>query len=198
MKHVILFLVFTSFVIPLESQAQDQLFGDTLKKDTLAIRLQEAILMALEKNPTVTIQRLSPKIANTYSGEQASVYDPVLTISANKDETKLQRFLGSRPEPFEMTSERRQYDLSLTQALPTGTEISASTSISASISSIYSDQYTGDVGISVTQSLLQGFGVGYNLANLRRAKIDVEISLLELKGIAEQLVADVERSYWDR
>jgi outer membrane protein TolC len=70
-------------------------------------------------------------------------------------------------------------------------------SISGTISSIYTDQYTGDIGLTITQSLLRGFGIGYNLAYLRKAKVDVEISRLELKAIAEQVTAAVEQAYWD-
>ena len=96
-----------------------------------------------------------------------------------------------------MTTERIQYDLSLSQALPTGTTVSADASIGGSISSIYTDQYSGHVGLTITQSLLKGLGLGYNMANLRKARIDVEISQLELKAVAEQTTADVETAYWD-
>jgi len=198
MKRIILLAVFTfQLLFPLKSGAENHLSSDIAKTDTLAMRLQEAILMALERNPTVTIQRLDPEIAKTYSREQGSVFDPELLISASRSETKLQRFLGSRPDPFEMTSERLQYDLSISEVLPTGTMIAANASISGSISSIYTDQYTGDVGMTITQSLLKGFGIGSNLANLRQAKIDVKISRLELKAIAEQVTANVEQAYWD-
>ncbi len=171
--------------------------NDSTKTDTLKIHLQDAILLAMESNPTLAVERLNPAIARTYSREQSAVFDPTLALSADKSETKMQRFLGSRPDPFELTSERLQYDISLTEALPTGTVVAANASISGSISSIYSDQYSGDIGISVTQSLLRGIGTGYNLANLRKARIDVDISKLELKAIAEQLTADVEKAYWD-
>ncbi|UCE18251.1 MAG: TolC family protein [Gemmatimonadota bacterium] len=195
MKRVLLFFAFAVQALwPVTSETENQGLTPT---DTLALRLQESVLIALENNPTVTIQRLNPEIAETYSREERADFDPDLSLSASRSETKQQRFLGSRPDPFEMTTERLQYDLSVTEKLPTGTEITAEASISGSISSIYTDQYTGTIGLSVTQSLLRGFGIGNNLANLRRAKIDVDISLLELEAVAEQVVADVERAYWD-
>jgi outer membrane protein len=165
--------------------------------DTLAIRLQQAISLALERNPTVAIERLGPEIARTYSREEAAEFHPRLTFDAGKSRSKVERFLGSQPEPFELTTDRLQYGLSLTQELPTGTSISADASVSGSISSIYTDQYVGQIGMTVTQSLLKGLGRGYNMANLRKARIDVEISRLELKAVAEQIVADVEQGYWD-
>ena len=198
MKRILLLFAFAGqSLFPVTSGAEHQMSNSLKTADTLALRLQESVLIALENNPTVTIQRLSPEIAETYSRGERAVFDPSLSLTASRSETKQQRFLGSRPDPFEMTSERRQYDLSVTEKLPTGTEISAEVSITGSISSIYTDQYTGTIGLTVTQSLLRGFGIGNNLANLRKTRIDVDISLLELEAMAEQVVADVEKAYWD-
>jgi len=179
-----------------EEGNEQNLFHQLHQADTLKIDLQEAILTALEHNPSVSIQRLQPKIAKTWVKEQGAIYDPTISASANKTKTKQQRFLGSRPDPFELTSDRSQYDVGISQNLPTGTTISANASMSASLSSIYTDQFSGNVGITVTQALLQGFGLGTNLANLRKARIDYEISKAELKGVAEEIIASVEKAYW--
>ena len=184
-------------VLPRAGGAEQSLAATGGGGDTLALGLQQAILLALERNPTVAIQRLEPEIAETYSREEQAAFEPELTVSASRSEAKTQRFLGSRPEPFEMTSEQLQYAASLSGQLPTGTVLSADAEVRGSISSIYSDQYSGYIGMTITQSLLQGFGIGYNLANLRKANIDLEISRLELKAVAENVTADVERAYWD-
>lgn len=173
------------------------LVSQKTQNDTLRIRLQEAVLLALERNPDMAIQRLDPNIAKSYADEERSVFDPILSASATRDETKLQRFLGSRPDPFEMTTTRTQYNIGLSESLPTGTSISADVSLSGSISSIYTDQFSGNIGFTITQSLLQGFGIGVNLAELRKARLDMEISQQELKAVAEELVANVEKAYWD-
>jgi len=169
----------------------------SVENDARQISLVDAIMTALENNHTVSIQRLQPQIAKTYVREQSGNFDPELAVSVTRNQTKLQRFLGSRPDPFEMTTDRSQYDASLTEILPTGTSISASASMLSSLSSIYSDNFSGSVGVTITQSLLQGFGTGVNLANLRKANIDFEISKLELKAVAEQVVSSMEQAYWD-
>ena len=165
--------------------------------ETLEITLVDAIFLGLERNPTVTIQRLEPQIAKSYVDEHRAAFDPTLTLSGNKSQDKTQRFLGSRPDPFEMTSDRFQYNLSISEMLPTGTSIVADATMNGSASSIYSDQYTGSIGLTITQSLLRGFGPGVNLADLRKARLDLDISNAELKGIAEQLVSDIETAYWE-
>ena len=151
--------------------------------DFFQISLQDAILLALERNPTVTIQRLQPEVAKSFANEQREVFDPGITITANQSRTKLQRFLGGLQNPVDMSWNRSQYNLEISETLPTGTTISARTSMTGSKSSYYSDLFSGIVGVSVTQSLLQGFGIKANLANLRKANIDVEISKAELKAL---------------
>ena len=163
-------------------------------QDTLRIHLQDAVLTALERNPDMSIQRLNPSIAKSYVDEARAEFDPVLTASAMRDESKAQRFLGPSPEPFELTSERTEYAAGLSQTLPTGTELSVDASITGSESSIYTSEYSGNVSLTVTQPLLRGFGFGANLADLRKARVDLEISRSELKGMAERLVADTEKA----
>lgn len=198
MRCLIIFLgLIVGFSEVAASSGLNPLFTRQTRNDTLRIRLQEAILLALERNPDMAIQRLDPGVVKTYADEERSLFDPVLTASATRDENKLQRFLGSRPEPFEMTTTRTQYDIGLSETLPTGTSVWADVSLSGSISSIYTDQFSGNIGLTITQSLLQGFGTGFNLAGLRKARLDMEISREELKAVAEQLVADVEKAYWD-
>jgi outer membrane protein TolC len=155
--------------------------------DTLRIGLRDAVFMALERNPTVTIQRRTPDIAGTFASEERAGFDPTINVSGSRSRTKAQ---------LELT-DRSSLDLEVSTLLPTGTTISADAAMDGSVSNLYTDQYSGRMGVTITQALLQGFGVGPNLARLRKARIDIEISEAELKGVAEQLVADVERAYWE-
>ena len=166
-------------------------------RETYPISIRNAMILALERNPAVAIQRLDTDVTETMSSEQRSEFDPSISATVDQSQTKLQRFLGTRPDPVAMTWDRSNYNFDITQVLPTGTTLSASASMTGSVSSLYTDQFSGIVGVSVTQSLLRGFGVGPSLANLRKAKIDVEISKSELQGVAERLISDVEKAYWN-
>ena len=62
-------------------------------------------------------------------------------------------------------------ELGLSQYLPTGTEIGIALSTQQSWSDLYSeDLFESRLGMSVTQALLKGAGLGYNLATLRQAR----------------------------
>ncbi|MBN1627787.1 MAG: TolC family protein [Deltaproteobacteria bacterium] len=161
------------------------------------VGIQDSILKALENNPTVTIQRIQSQITSASVEEQRAAFDPELSVVANKSKTKTEAQLGTRPEPLQLTTERSRISVAISETLPTGTTLSLSSDMSGSVSSLYTDQASGSLQLSVTQSLLRGFGTGPNLASLRKAKIDVDISQAELKTVAENLVAGVERAYWD-
>jgi outer membrane protein len=193
-----LFLVFSSAASP-GKQVED-IYGDIFKDlsngQSFDVTIQDSILKALENNPTVTIQRLQSQITSTSVQEQRAQFDPEFTVSANHSETKTEAQLGIRPEPLQLTTERSRVSIGISETLPTGTTLDLNANISGSISSLYTDQAVGNLEISLTQSLLQGFGTGTNLASLRKAKIDVDISQAELKAVAENLVASVEKAYW--
>lgn len=164
--------------------------------DSLKIHLQDAVLFGLENNPTVRIQRLDQQVSQTLADEQRAVFDPQISADGQKSESKSLRRLGAQRTPFELLDERFDFSLEVSERLPTGTTISLNTGMSGSVSNLYTDQYTGNLGMTITQSLLQGFGPAANLANLRRARLDVEISAEELKAVAENVTAAIEKAYW--
>ncbi len=174
------------------------LFSEAIKfTDTLKISLHDAVLMGLENNSTVIIQRLEPIVAETYKEESRAEFDPVINAEGHKSSNKYQRCLGSQSKPFDLKDEQFDFAIDISEKLPTGTSISLNTGMNGSVSNLYTDQYVGNLGLTISQSLLQGFGLPANLANLRRAKLDTEISVSELKAIAEYITAEIEKSYWD-
>ncbi len=196
----ILFLFLVFFSASSRGEQPDDISGDIFKDlsngQSFDVTIRDSILNALENNPTVTIQRLQSQITYTSVEEQRAQFDPQVTVSANQSKTKTEAQLGVRPEPIQLTMERSKVSIGLSETLPTGTTLDLNAGISGSISSLYTDQAIGNLEIKLTQSLLQGFGTGTNLASLRKAKIDVDISQEELKAVAENLVASVEKAYW--
>ncbi len=187
-----------------EDPSDQNPFQQLQKTDTLKIDLQEAILMALEHNPSLSIQRLQPKIARTIVKEEGAIFDPKISASATKTEGKRQGFISREIAPAITSYDGLQYGLDVSETLPTGTTIAPYVTEVKSLrrteqgtNTLYQDQFTGSVGIKITQALLQGFGLGTNLASLRQAKLDYEISKAELKGVAEEIIASAEKAYWD-
>lgn len=169
-------------------------FRELAGRDTLRLELPEAIAWALDHNPTVTIERREPDKARSQVREQGALWDPVLTAGGSQGKGKV-------PSPASSTgAENRNtaaLSAGLSQALPTGTAITAGLALSRSVSSLYSDQAAGTMELTITQALLRGGGPAAGLAGLRKAALDVRISQEELQAVAEEVVAAVEKGYWD-
>ena len=196
---IILFciLVSTTRVFSADSLAVNLFTGEKQYPDTMRIRLHDAIFMGLKNNPAVTIERLNPDIMNTFVREERAAFDPELSANGQKSEVKSLRRLGAQRTPFDLRDKRFDVEVQLSEDLPTGTSIAVGSGMTGSVSNLYTDQFTGNLNVTITQSLLQGFGFGANLARLRQAQLDLEISRTELKGVAETITAEIEKSYWD-
>jgi outer membrane protein len=203
-RHIIAAMLSASFLFfsatPSWSEEYDNppegIFKGLSGGEVFNVGIKDSILRALENNPTVTIQRLNSEITSTSVKEQRAAFDPQVTVTGNKSNTKTEAQLGTRPEPIQLTTERTRLSISISETIPTGTTLTLNSNITGSVSSLYTDQAIGNIEISITQSLLQGFGTGANLASLRKAKLDVDISQEELKAFSENLVSRVEKAYW--
>ncbi|MBN2297501.1 MAG: TolC family protein [Deltaproteobacteria bacterium] len=161
----------------------------------LEITVQDAILLALENNRSLKVERFGPPIKRTAEEEARSAFDPVLSGEDTRSREKIDND-SSRPE--QSMASGIDARLGVSGYLPTGTDIALELSTNESWSHLYSDElYESRLGLSVTQALLKGAGLGVNLAALRQARLDTAATLFELRGFAETLVAQVEETYWD-
>ncbi len=89
-------------------------------------------------------------------------------------------------------------NVTLSQPLPTGTQVYVSSGYGRNQSSQLTDSaYSGDWSVGITQALLRGFGNDVNLVSLRTARNNAAISDYALRNFTLQLVAQVETAYWD-
>jgi outer membrane protein TolC len=160
----------------------------------LELTVTEAILVALEGNRALALEKLGAQISRTYLQTERAAFDPALSaeVSRSRDVTE------DGSSPGRSVSDRTSAGVGADAYLPTGTSVELSAETDVTDSSAYSDDVVGTrVGLSVTQSLLAGAGLGVNLVGLRQARLDLLSSQYELRGFAEALVADVEGTYWD-
>ena len=172
-------------------------FGnDAAPKDTLKLSLKDALTKAMKDNPLVKIERINTEVASSVLGENYYAYEPRVKLSYGMSERS-----GGPP-----LSESHEATLSISEYLPTGTNIevwtgasplSPSSRISSSSAIPPSSAYQNSIGLTLTQSLLQGLSPSANLAPLRKARIDVSIREEELAAYAQRLLGDTERAYWD-
>ncbi|MBN2060085.1 MAG: TolC family protein [Deltaproteobacteria bacterium] len=173
--------------------------GISGKRDvkTIPFRLsvQEAVLMALENNRALDVERFNPAIQKTYEDQELAVFDPKIkagvSISREEDHPLGQLLTSSSG------SSAKDVDLSVSEFLPYGTDISIGIDAGRTSSDRFERRYESRAGLSITQALLKGRGTDENLATLRQARLNTSFSEFELRGFTEALVSDVETSYWE-
>ena len=155
--------------------------------EPLSITVDQAVLMALENSPAFAIERMNPDIRRAGEQRLMADFDPTISNTVSASNSKSSSDTKSRSASDE---------LSLSQKLRAGAEVT----ISLNGSTSGGDTETSDsarLGLSLSQPLARGAGADVNLASLRSARLDTQISLYELEGTAETLIAQVEQACWD-
>lgn len=165
----------------------------------LTIDIPKAILLALEHNASLAVERVNPEIQRTVVDEERAAFEPVLSGNVAPRRSVADRLsrAGSGIDRS-TTVDSLTGTVSLTKPFASGTTVGLSGSTSYTDSSLYSDTFTSTrLGVTVTQALLRGLDLQANLARVDQARLDTRISEYELRGFTEILVAQVESTFWD-
>ena len=171
----------------------------------LRLTLAQAVLLCFQRDSSLQVRTLDPRIAAEAIALPRAAFDPQLQLDAQRaqDRSSSPQTTISTPEgPIavaESSSSSRidTYSAQLNQLLPTGTQLSLGV---ATVRQIIDDQppfFTTRPFASITQALLQGASLSANLASLRIARLQLDISRYEFRGFAESLLAQLEDAYWD-
>jgi outer membrane protein TolC len=181
---------------PIDQQKEAPL--RVISTDPLQITITEAILLALENNRALVVERLNPSIQQTVEDEERSVFDPEINAEISAGQIEGERLARSGPVTEDFTTDTAEGIISLEQFFPTGTTVALEGSSQMTNSSLYANSfYSARLGMTITQALLRGYGSEINLANLQQARLDTRMSEYELRGFTASLLAQVERTYWD-
>ena len=154
--------------------------------------VEDAIFEALDNNRSLAVERLNPQIRRTAEQEALAVFDPILTagMTYSRERTNL--------VPTTQVAEGVDAQVGARTFLPTGTTVQVDGTTSVLQGDFgQDDAWTSRAELTATQALLQGAGLGVNLVSVRQARIDILTSQYELRGFAQDLVAQVEETYWD-
>jgi len=189
----------TAVHMRLESAGQpEEITTRKVPPGPLKVTITEAILLCLENNRSLVVQRLDPSIQQTFEDQERAVFDPATSVDASAGKVKGERLANSGSETEDFTTDAAEGIISLEQYFPTGTRVALEAGTQMSDSSFYDDSfYSTRLGMTVTQALLRGYGTDVNLARLQQVRLDTRMSEFELRGFTEFLVAEVERTYWD-
>jgi len=162
----------------------------------LDLSIELAVITALQHNPDLVIQRLEPLKSGAFEMMEQASFDPEVFADISYLQEKIPETAGTDDHQT-ITEKTEEKAVDLRKTFSTGTTIETGLSHER----FRSDDETPEeqktrIGISLTQSLLKGFGPSVNLARVRQANLDTVISIQELKGFTETLIADTENAYW--
>ncbi|UCC98987.1 MAG: TolC family protein [Phycisphaerales bacterium] len=164
----------------------------------LRIGIQEAILLAMENNQALIVERMNPQIQRTFEQEELAVFDPLLSPQVSNRRTVTSRLSRAGSSTENSTVNSINGSILLDKLFPTGTALDLEASTSYTDHSLYSDTFTANrLGFTVTQALLRGMDVQANMARVNQARFDTLISQYELRGFTEILLEQVELKFWD-
>lgn len=164
------------------------------------LTLEEAIELALEVNLNLQSTRLNVLLQGLSLDQANAAFAP--TVSGNfsynnqTNQTTTQLEGGST-----ITNERATLNTSLQQPIPWyGGRVSAtfnnSRLVTDNIFATRNPAYTSTVNLSLTQPLLAGFSIDNQRASVQRARIQTEITDLQVEGQELNLAAQVQTLYW--
>jgi outer membrane protein TolC len=182
-------------------QAADQAVAEeraalpTIAPATLELTRDGAILACLARNRSLRVERFGPAIVETSIAEARADFDPRLLATTSY--AKSGRPSGVTSGDESAISRDFSGNATLSEFLPTGTEMFLSGGFSRIRSSGEDSTYGGSWSAGINQDLLRGFGTDVNLVTLRQARNTAAIQQHELRGFVIDLVQQVESAYWE-
>ena len=169
-----------------------------VQDQTLTISVTQAILMCLENNRSLMVERLNPTIEKTFEDQARADFDPVISAQVSVSRDQGERLARSGTATEEYTSDTSVGGISMEQYFPTGTTLAIEAGIQMTDSSLYLNRLAQTrLGMTVNQALLRGSGTTVNIVRLQQARLDTQMTEYALRGFTESLVADMENTYWD-
>lgn len=163
----------------------------------LTLSVEDATMAALRNNRDLRVQTFAPVIAGTFEQIERGVFDPELYASFIAQRERGSQVARATGERFDVAGSIVDAQLGVKKRFSTGTTVDASARHGLDDSNRTPRQQVSRLGLSVTQSLLRGFGPAVNLAAVERAELEFDASVHELEGFAQELVMRTEVAYWE-
>lgn len=171
--------------------------SSSIDSSTLTMDVRGCVLMALENNRALSVERYGPEIEQTFVKEQQAFFDPALRSELSAAETKGQRTSGVG-EFRGVSSRQKNLSVGISQQTPSGISYGIDGVVSSRVSNVYSQMFSTRLGTTLNVPILEGSGSRVNLVGIRQAEQNVELSKYELQGFILALAGDVEELYWVR
>ena len=167
--------------------------------------LAEAITIAMKQNLGISLARENVELARLgVASAKASMYEPTISAGYSHGSSTTPPATAQAGAPGStITGTTDSWDLSINQRLPTGAQVTVSTSggrnASSSGTAVYPLDYTSNVSFGIRQPLLRGFSRDLVIPQMSilTAQIGSESARRGFEVTAASLVQQTESAYWD-
>ena len=186
----------------------------------IALGLDDAVARALEANLDIVVERFNKDIREAELLSAEGVFDPTIRLELSYEEDEVPQTTREGLASNAGTAETVRKDLAFTVEgkLPPGTEYGVTfdreqsqfTQRDAFIDPdplVFGDEFIGDVRnpseynldltFTLTQPLLKNFGPGANLAGIRVARGERDMSAEDFQKRVMDVVAEAQSTYWN-
>lgn len=168
--------------------------------DLLPLSLRESVLLALQNNTEVRIERLNPRIREEDVERERGTFYPrlALDISTDRSEKPTGTLLAGSPT---LVTTSFDFNSGVRTRVVTGGVVSMDFKNkrfeSNSVFQVFDPMFTSDLVFTLTHPLLRNFGIGVNKTRITVAQNAVGISRHQLKVVIANVITDVQSTYWD-
>ncbi len=163
---------------------------------TLEIDLQKSIDMALSENIALKVEKYNPLIRDTYTEEERAAFDSTIAAEFSGTE-RIAKVIFQQGNLGDTITNRTDAGVTLTRLSPSGTKTTVGLTTVRTRSAKSDNLFSTRFGVSLEQPLKRGAGKDVNLVSLRKAELDLKWSRYELQGFVLNLIAEIEKRYWD-
>ncbi len=172
----------------------------------LRLTLKDTIILALNNNYEMRVAKIVPKIKEKNITIAKSVFDPILTITGERDvreEPRSNTLLTGTSGIIERLNDNNKTKATLEKSMTTGATISLDFDL---IIRNFIDPATFQtlnpvsqavIEAKVSQPILRNAGIFYNRSDIYIARNDKKKSVLELKETAIGVINTAQKAYWE-
>lgn len=171
----------------------------------MRLSLADCIEIAFRNNLDVEIARLNPLIGERDISVARARFDPVFKGSGEirKDEIPLNTFFVTGTAPAEFATHLKTIDATITSLVPTGATISIQYDtirrlrVPAGKGFAINPAFDTFFEVKLTQPLLKGGGIYYNMSPIYIARNDRKKSIYAFRRTLEDVANATQKAYWD-
>jgi len=174
-------------------------------QDERPLTYDEALRGAVDNNPSLATARLQRIQAQGSLLGSRGQFDPTYTLDGRWEQRRSQGFFQGFP--FSSRSESWNVGNQLSGTAATGTTYSVNADLDRNYSEFVTDfgvgeqeqiqdAYTSNIGVSVTQQLLEGILYRYNLQNVTRAQQSLTTAELQERKAMQDALYAASEAYW--